>query len=109
MDETKLIFLLLDGIGVLGTFLVLVASAVTAFMLTKAKQGAAGGWLLVLARAGVWVVGLGYMVMSLIAADLGSDGMYVVSLLLRVFTLVCYVGMIVSFLLMRPAKEVSHG
>jgi hypothetical protein len=109
MDESRLIFLLLDGVGVLGTFLVVIASAVTAFMLTKAKQGAAGGWLLVLARGGVWVVGLGYMVMSLFAADLGSDGMRVIALLLRVVTLVCYVGTLVAFLLMRPAKEVANG
>jgi hypothetical protein len=113
MGEIGWIFTLLSGLDVLGTFVVLIAAAYTAFQLSKAKQGALGGWLLVLARVGVWLAALAFLGLDLLVGSavgfLGIEAWNAVFLVLRSLILLCYLLTIVAFLLMRPSKEVAHG
>lgn len=112
MDEIRWMFTLFSGLDVLGTFVVLIAAAYTAFQLSKAKQGALGGWLLVLARAGIWLAALAFLGLGLLGGVLGSVGfeaMHAASLALRSLILLCYLLTIIALLLMRPSKEVAHG
>lgn len=106
---SRIIFLLVDGLSVLGALAVVLAAVFASFQLTKAKQSAVGGWLLVIARLGVLGVALGYLMMNLVITDLGMEGIEAVSLVLRGLLLVAYLVTIPALLMIRPAKEVARG
>lgn len=112
MDGIRWMFTLLSGLDVLGTFVVLVAAGYAAFQLSKAKQGALGGWLLVLGRAGIWLAALVFLGLDLLGSFVGTLGfetLHAVSLVLRSLILIGYLLTIVAFVLMRPSTEVAHG
>ncbi len=91
----------------------LIAAIVVAIELTKTKEGAAGGSILVFARAGVSIAVIGFLMLNFAAPMMESDAVQWLILGLRVLILLCYLLTLVAFLLMRPESSspegVSHG
>lgn len=109
MNTSRIVFALVDALGVLSSLIVVAAAAFVAFQLAKAKQPAVGGWLLVLGRVGVLVVSFGYLVLGFAGPEMGLMGMQITSLFLRVMLLLGYLVTIVALVMFRPWKEDAHG
>ena len=115
MDTEQIMRLLVDGLLNFGAFVILVTATVIVFILWKRKEGGAlGAFLLMLARTGVWLVTLGFLVVNMLMYQMDPYVMMWLHLGLRVVLLLSTLFTIVAFLLMKPARtmgggEVHHG
>jgi hypothetical protein len=109
MTTSRIVFTLVDALGVFSSLIVVAAAAFVAYQLAKAKQPAVGGWLLVLGRVAVLVVSFGFLVLGFAGPEMGLMGMQVSSLFLRALLLLGYLLTIVALIMFRPWKEDAHG
>lgn len=98
-----------DSLSMLATLVVLVVAIVVAVVMSRRKQCIAGSWLLVLARAGVWFVALGFLVMDFLVGHMGFEVQMVLLVLLRMLLLLFGLLTAVAFLLFKPREKPASG
>ena len=115
METHQIVRLLFDSLALFATFVVMIAATVLVFLLWKRKQGGvAGAIVLMLARTGVWITMLGFLVANLLYLQMGFELAMWIRIALRVVLLFSTVMTIGGLLLIKPAKSVgtqgvSHG
>ncbi len=110
METHQIIRTIFDSIHVFSSFVVLVVATVIVFVLWKRKEGGTGGaLLLMLARTGVWLSMLGFLVSNILVNQIGFEIVMWVNIALRVVLLVSILMTIGAFLLIKPAKAVGQG
>jgi hypothetical protein len=116
MATGQLVRLLMDALTNLGTFVVLIAATVLVVVLWRRKEGGTGGaFVLMLARTGVWLSTLGFLVNNVMSTEIGYETTMWIGVGLRVLLLLSTALSILGFLLIKPAKpaarpqEAPHG
>lgn len=113
MEPSHILRLVMDSLTNLGSFVVLVTATVVVFVLWRRKEGGAGGaFLLMLARTGVWITTLGYLVLGVLSREVDPEILMWGSVGLKVLLLLSTMLTAVALLLIkpkRPTQGVSHG
>ena len=106
----------MDGLTNTGSFIVLIAATVLVFVLWRRKEGGTGGaFVLMLARTGVWLSTLGFLVINALMLEIGFEVAMWLRIGFRVLLLLSTALTILAFLLIKPARtatppqEAPHG
>jgi hypothetical protein len=109
-SDFDLLRLILNGLSNTGSFIALVTATVVVFVLWRRKEGGAGGaFLLMLARTGVWLVTLGYLVLDLLLTRVDPMISMWGGLGLKVLLLLSTVMTAIALLLIKPKPAQGAG
>ncbi len=108
MATYRIVSLLFGSLSTFTAFIVMLIAIGVTVVLGKAKAPTGGGWLLVAARAGVWLATLGYLMLSMLSATVGLDVSFWLSIMLRLLLVVSYIMTIAAIVMIKPAPAQSH-